>query len=100
MLKNKLEEIKKSVIEMGNYSLTMTKNAIAPLAGTVPDKAREKMNEMEDVVNSLELVIDEKCISGLACYQPEGGNLRRILMYNKMANDLACRCHGYGCKNV
>ena len=47
-----------------------------------------KVYENEDKVNHLEIEIDDRCITVLALFQPEAGDLRTLIMMLKINNDL------------
>ncbi len=51
-------------------------------------EAYEKIREMEDTINRMEVDIESHAIKLLALYQPEAGDLRTIITAIKVNNDL------------
>ena len=87
MLKRKIEELKKAVIEQANQVDSMIKLSIDGLLEKENSKL-EKVLEIEEQVNTNEILIEEEAITLIALQKPEAKNLRTILMILKMNNDL------------
>ena len=87
MLKQKIEELKKAVIEQANQVDLMIKLSIDGLLEKDNSKL-EKVLEIEELVNAKEICIEEDAITLIALQKPEAKNLRTILMILKMNNDL------------
>ncbi|MCD4796744.1 MAG: phosphate signaling complex protein PhoU [Candidatus Cloacimonetes bacterium] len=87
MLNEKIEELKKNIIEEANLVETMIELSFAGLLEKDSSKL-EKVFELEEQINSREIDIEEDVISLIALYQPEAKNLRTIIMILKMNNDL------------
>jgi len=87
MLTNKIPDLKKNILEMARIVEKMLEESIAGLVEKDKEKL-EKIFELEDKINQMEIDIEEQCISLIALHQPEAKNLRTILMILKMNNDL------------
>ncbi len=87
MLKEKILELKKAVIEEANLVKEMIELSINGLLEKDVTKL-DRTIELEDLVNAKEIEIDEMCTALIALHQPEAKNLRTILMILKMNNDL------------
>ena len=87
MLKRKIEELKKAVIEQANQVDSMIKLSIDGLLEKDNSKL-EKVLKIEKQVNADEISIEEDAITLIALQKPEAKNLRTILMILKMNNDL------------
>ncbi len=87
MLSEKIEELKKNIIEEANLVETMIELSLDGLLKKDSSKL-EKVFELEEQINSREIEIEEEVISLIALYQPEAKNLRTIIMILKMNNDL------------
>ena len=83
MLKQKIEELKKAVIEQANQVDLMIKLSIDGLLEKDNSKL-EKVLEIEEQVNINEVQIEEEVITLIALQKPEAKNLRTILMILKM----------------
>jgi len=88
MLKEKLNELKKKLIEEANLAQDMVKKSIEGLIKKRREILEKVIKEYEPKMNELEIELDELCTNLIALYQPEAGNLRTILMILKMNNDL------------
>ena len=87
MLKQQIEELKKAVIEQANQVDLMIKLSIEGLLEKDNSKL-ERVLEIEELVNTNEISIEEEAITLIALQKPEAKNLRTILMIIKMNNDL------------
>jgi len=88
MLEEKLNDLKKKLIEEAGLSEDMVKKSIDGLIGKRKEILEKVIKEYEPKMNKLEIELDELCTNLIALYQPEAGNLRTILMILKMNNDL------------
>ena len=88
MLKEKLNELKKKLIEEADLAQDMVKKSIEGLIKKRREILEKVIKEYEPKMNELEIELDELCTNLIALYQPEAGNLRTILMILKMNNDL------------
>ncbi len=86
MLRDKIEGLKKQIIEEANIVQKMIENAIAGLMEKDSNKL-DAVKKMEQEVNSIEMEIEEQCIQIMALHQPEAKNLRALVMILKMNND-------------
>ncbi len=77
----------KSILEMARIVEYMLEQSIQGLLEKDKDKL-EKIFELEEKVNQMEIDIEEDCTTLIALHQPEAKNLRTILMILKMNNDL------------
>ena len=88
MLEEKLNELKKKLIEEAGLAEDMVKKSIEGLIEKREEILEKVVKEYEPKMNELEIELDELCTNLIALYQPEAGNLRTILMILKMNNDL------------
>jgi len=88
MLKEKLNELKKKLIEEASLAEDMVKKSIEGLIEKRKEVLEKVVKEYEPKMNELEIELDELCTNLIALYQPEAGDLRTILMILKMNNDL------------
>ena len=88
MLEEKLNELKKKLIEEASLAEDMVKKSIEGLIEKRREILEKVIKEYEPKMNELEIELDELCTNLIALYQPEAGNLRTILMILKMNNDL------------
>ena len=88
MLEEKLNELKKKLVEEAGLAEGMVKKSIEGLIEKREKILEKGVKEYEPKMNELEIELDELCTNLIALYQPEAGNLRTILMILKMNNDL------------
>ncbi len=88
MLDEKLNELKKKLVEEASLAENMVKKSIQGLIEKNKETLEKVIKEYEPKINELEIEIDEFCTNLIALYQPEAGDLRTILMILKMNNDL------------
>ncbi|RLF32972.1 MAG: phosphate transport system regulatory protein PhoU [Thermoplasmata archaeon] len=88
MLEEKLNELKKKLVEEAGLAEDMVKKSIEGLIEKRKKILEKVIKEYEPKMNKLEIELDELCTNLIALYQPEAGNLRTILMVLKMNNDL------------
>ncbi len=87
MLKSRLIELREKILHESSLVEKMIEISIQGLLEKNKNKLEEAL-EFEEIINSLEVEIEEKCISMIALYQPEARDLRTILMIFKMNSDL------------
>ncbi len=87
MLKYKLSELREKVIYESSLVEKMLKLSVEGLLELDSIKL-EQAFDYENQINTLELEIEEMCISLIALYQPEAKDLRTIVMILKMNSDL------------
>ncbi|MDO9578122.1 MAG: phosphate signaling complex protein PhoU [Candidatus Cloacimonadales bacterium] len=87
MINEKIQQLKKAVIEQANLVESMIQLSIDGLMEKDGEKL-ERVYELEEQVNQQELIIEEEAISLIALQKPEAKNLRIILMIIAMNNDL------------
>lgn len=85
--KEKMKEIHERLLYMSRLAREMVTLSVEGLKQRDPAILAHVM-EAEEKVNHLEIEIDEKCITTLALYQPEAGDLRTLVMMLKINNDL------------
>lgn len=88
MLTEKINILKKKLIDMASLAEDMVKNSIKGLIEKRKEILEKVIKEYEPKMNELEIELDELCTNLIALYQPKAGNLRTILMILKMNNDL------------
>jgi len=87
-LTEKINILKKKLIDMASLAEDMVKNSIKGLIEKRKEILEKVIKEYEPKMNELEIELDELCTNLIALYQPKAGNLRTILMILKMNNDL------------
>ena len=88
MLTEKINVLKKKLIDMASLAEDMVKSSIKGLIEKRKEILEKVIKEYEPKMNELEIELDELCTNLIALYQPKAGNLRTILMILKMNNDL------------
>ncbi len=88
MLAEKINILKKKLIEMAGLAEDMVRKSIKGLIEKRKEILKEVIEEYEPKMNEFEIELDELCTNLIALYQPEAKNLRTILMILKMNNDL------------
>jgi len=88
MLTEKINILKKKLIDMASLAEDMVKSSIKGLIEKKKEILEKVIKEYEPKMNELEIELDELCTNLIALYQPKAGNLRTILMILKMNNDL------------
>jgi len=88
MLIEKIQELKKEIIEYAAHVETMIAKSIRGLQTKDMAMLKEVIEADEPIANEFELRMDEHCTTTIAQYQPTAGDLRTILMILKMGNDL------------
>ncbi len=88
MLMEKLNELKKKLVEESALAESMVKKSIEGLVERKESMLIEVIEKDEPRLNEMEIEIDKICVSLIARYQPGAGNLRTILMIFRMNKDL------------
>ena len=82
-----IEALKSQLLLMGGNAESIIGKAVEALRTRNPELAREVMND-DRVIDSLEIEIEERCVSLLALQQPLASDLRFITAALKISNDL------------
>ncbi|HDM36843.1 MAG TPA: phosphate signaling complex protein PhoU [Candidatus Syntrophoarchaeum butanivorans] len=82
-----LEELEDDVLNMGRLSKDTIKLSVKALINQDPSLAKQ-IFEMEDKINGMELMIENKCMKLLALQQPMAKDLRMIGTCMKIITDL------------
>ena len=82
-----LEELEDDVLNMGRLSKDTIKLSVKALINQDPSLAKQ-IFEMEDKINEMELMIENKCMKLLALQQPMAKDLRMIGTCMKIITDL------------
>jgi len=86
-VEREITELKEKILRMG--ALVEERISLAVKALVERDaKLAEKISSSDDEVNTMEMEIDEKCLSILALHQPEASDLRFIFATIKINKDL------------
>lgn len=88
MLRDRLEQLKKELLEFANLVENMIAESIEGLLKNSKAPLDRLMHEDEPKANDLEIVLEEFCTNLIAQYEPKAKDLRTILMILKINNDL------------
>jgi phosphate transport system protein len=88
LLQEKIDELKKEIIEYGNLVESMIEKSIKGLTKKDKGLLKDVVETDEPKANNLEIELDEKCTNLIAQHQPAAKDLRSILMALKINNDL------------
>ncbi len=89
VLKEEIEDLKKSLLEMAELVDSMFAGSISLIRDRRDVKARvSAIKAMDDKVDSLEVEVDAKCVRLLSLYAPEADMLRTVVTVMKINNDL------------
>lgn len=88
MLKEKLKDLTKEILEYAGLIETMIDASVSGLINKDSALLNQVIVEMEPDSNNREIEIDELCTTSIAQYEPKAKNLRTILMFAKINNDL------------
>ena len=88
MLKEKINDLKRDLVEFATLVEHMIEKSIKGLLEKKRDLLVEVIEENEPKANTLELELDELCITLIAQFEPKAKDLRIILMCSKMCSDL------------
>ncbi len=87
MIKENIQELKKSIIEQANKVELMIQYSMKGLLDR-DETILDQVFQLEEEINKRELEIEEEATSLIAMQKPEAKNLRVILMIIAMNNDL------------
>ncbi len=88
MHEQQINELKQKIVKTSSIVREMIENSIQALLNRNAQKAKRVINELEPLVNQAEIDVDEECINLIARFQPEGKQLRIVMMISKMVTDL------------
>ena len=88
MLKDRMEQLKKEIIEFSLHVEKMIENSIEGLLKKDEKALSKIITEDEPIANQYENKIDEACIATIAQFEPRAKDLRTVIMIPKMNNDL------------
>jgi len=88
MLEEKIIELKKELVEFATLVEAMIMKSIKGLLKKEKTLLHEVIENEEPNANTLEIKIEELCISVIAQYQPKAKELRAVLMIFKMVSDI------------
>ncbi len=88
MLEDRINELRRQLIEYGALVEKMIEKSVAGLLGKDAAVLSDVIENDEPRANDFEIRLDERCIAMIAQYQPKARDLRTILMVLKMNNDL------------
>ena len=87
MLNKKISALKRLLMSEAALVEKMFTLSVDALYKPHPDLLKEVLC-CEDRVNSIEVDLENRCVTAIALFQPEAKDLRRILMILKINNDL------------
>ena len=88
MLEEKINELRKELVEYGALVEKMIEKSIRGLLEKNRESSEDVMDNDEPKANEFEIRLDERCIAMIAQYEPKARDLRTIIMVLKMNNDL------------
>lgn len=88
MLAEKLNLLKKDIVDFAAVIEKMVKNGIDGLLKKDKKMLLEIIEKLEEQANKYDVEIDAACTNMIAQYEPKARDLRSILMILKMGNDL------------
>jgi len=88
VIEQKINELKKTLIEYASLAQGMVEKSIKGLMGKDEDVLNQVIQKDEPRANDFEIDVDEKCTTLIVTMQPKAIDLRTILMILKMNNDL------------
>ncbi|MEO0238120.1 MAG: phosphate signaling complex protein PhoU [candidate division WOR-3 bacterium] len=88
MLKERIENLKKELIDYSLFIEKMFENSILSLKNNDKSIAEKVIKEMEDFANKKEVEIENECVSIIATNQPVASDLRALFTVLKINNDL------------
>lgn len=87
MINEKIQDLKKKIVNFSNVVETMIKKSLDGLMDKNLPLLKEVKDIHEPIANELEIEVDEMCLSAVALFHPEARDLRVIMMILKMNND-------------
>lgn len=88
MIKEKMTELKSIILEQSSIVEKMIGDSMKGIVDKNEKILKEVIEVDEKKVNDNDLLIDKKCVTILALFQPEAKDLRTALMISKMGVDL------------
>lgn len=88
MLEEKINELKKRLIDFTTLVMSMVEKSIKGLVERKDDFLMSVVEKDEPRANNFEIELDELCTKLIVQLQPRAKDLRTILMVQKMNNDL------------
>ncbi len=88
MLKEKINELKKALLESSNLAEKMVRESIQGLLKKDENLLEKVMKKKEPMMNESEIKIDRMCTNLIARFQPEASYLRTILMVFRINYEL------------
>ena len=88
MLRDRMEELKKKLIEYATLVEDMIDKSIKGLLEKNSDLLEEVIKKQEPLANTFDREIDEKCTTLIAQFEPVAKDLRTVIMIIKMNKDL------------
>lgn len=88
MIEEKLNDLKKRLIEYSSLATGMVNKSIRGLVDQDEERIREVLERDEPRANDREIEIDDLCVTVIMKFQPKAIDLRMIIMFLKMNNDL------------
>ncbi|MEJ5307979.1 MAG: phosphate signaling complex protein PhoU [candidate division WOR-3 bacterium] len=88
MLKERIESLKKELIDYSLFIEKMFEDSILSLKNNDSVIAERVIKEMEDFANRKEVEIENECVSIIATNQPVASDLRALFTILKINNDL------------
>lgn len=88
MLKERIENLKKELIDYSLFIEKMFEDSIISLKNNNRELSEKIIKEMEDFANRKEVEIENECVSIIATNQPVASDLRALFTILKINNDL------------
>jgi phosphate transport system protein len=88
MLEGRITELRRELIEYGALVERMIERSVSGLLKRDKEMLSDVTDNDEPRANDYEIMLDEKCITMIAQYQPVAKDLRTIIMVLKINNDL------------
>ncbi len=88
MLNEKLKELTREIVEYAGLVEAMIDSSVGGLIKKDSSLLKKVIDKMEPDANRREVEIDELCTISIAQFEPKAKNLRTILMFAKINNDL------------
>jgi phosphate transport system protein len=88
MLEERIISLRREVIEYATHTESMIEQSIQGLLNKDRELLKGIIEHDEPQANEYEILIEEMCIALIARYEPKAKDLRTILMFLKINNDL------------
>ena len=82
-----LDKLKREILHLGSLVEEMVSKAITCLVERRPSLAQEVI-EMDEAIDRAEVELEEECLKVLALHAPVAADLRRVVAFLKVNNDL------------